>query len=162
MNYKTLVNKNHPYNKDYFNNFILQKVKGSDGGEYLLEKKTLKAYLDLKKDLEKDNIEISINSGYRTIEEQEETKSKYLRIFGSSYTKKYVEEPGFSEHHTGLCFDIDIIVNGKVVDEYQDLTPYMNIFNKIIMRLKDYGLILRYPKGKEDITGYSYEPCHNR
>ena len=50
MNYKTLVNKNHPYNKDYFNNFILQKVKGSDGGEYLLEKKTLKAYLDLKKD----------------------------------------------------------------------------------------------------------------
>ena len=162
MNYKTLVNKTHPYNKDYFKNFSLQKLKDSGGKEYLLEKKTLKAYLDLKKDLEKDNIEISINSGYRTIEEQEETKSKYLRIFGSSYTKKYVAEPGFSEHHTGLCFDIDIIVNGKVVDEYQDLTPYMNIFNKIIMRLKDYGLILRYPKGKEDITGYSYETWHYR
>ena len=162
MNYKILVNKTHPYKKSCSNNVILQRITNEVGDEYLLEKRTLKAYLELKKDLEKDNIRISINSGYRSIEDQIETKSKYLRIFGSSYTKKYVAEPGFSEHHTGLCFDIDIIVNGKVVDEYQDLTPYMNIFNRIIMRLKDYGLILRYPKGKEDITGYSYEPWHYR
>ena len=162
MNYKILVNKTHPYKKSCSNNVILQRITNEVGDEYLLEKRTLKAYLELKKDLEKDNIRISINSGYRSIEDQIETKSKYLRIFGSSYTKKYVAEPGLSEHHTGLCFDIDIIVNGKVVDEYQDLTPYMNIFNKIIMRLKDYGLILRYPKGKEEITGYSYEPWHYR
>ena len=162
MNYKILVNKTHPYKKSCSNNVILQRITNEVGDEYLLEKRTLKAYLELKKDLEKDNIKISINSGYRSIEEQIETKKKYLEIFGSAYTKKYVAEPGFSEHHTGLCFDIDIIVNGKVVDEYQDLTPYMNIFNKIIMRLKDYGLILRYPKGKEEITGYSYEPWHYR
>ncbi len=162
MNYKIIVNKNYPYNKDNFNNIILKEITNNKGEVYLLEKRTLNAYLKLKKDLEKDNIIISINSGYRSIEEQLDINNKYLNIFGSSYTEKYVAKSGYSEHHTGLCFDIDIIVNGKVVDEYQDLTPYMDIFNKIIMRLKEYGLILRYPKGKEKITGYSYEPWHYR
>ena len=162
MNYKIIVNKNYPYNKDNFNNIILKEITNNKGEVHLLEKRTLNAYLKLKKDLEKDNIIISINSGYRSIEEQLDINNKYLKIFGSSYTEKYVAKSGYSEHHTGLCFDIDIIVNGKVVDEYQDLTPYMDIFNKIIMRLKEYGLILRYPKGKEKITGYSYEPWHYR
>ena len=162
MNYKIIVNKNYPYNKDNFNNIILKEITNNKGEVYLLEKRTLNAYLKLKKDLEKDNIIISINSGYRSIEEQLDINNKYLKIFGSSYTEKYVAKSGYSEHHTGLCFDIDIIVNGKVVDEYQDLTPYMDIFNKIIMRLKEYGLILRYPKEKEKITGYSYEPWHYR
>ena len=162
MNYKIIVNKNYPYNKDNFNNIILKEITNNKGEVYLLEKRTLNAYLKLKKDLEKDNIIISINSGYRSIEEQLDINNKYLKIFGSSYAEKYVAKSGYSEHHTGLCFDIDIIVNGKVVDEYQDLTPYMDIFNKIIMRLKEYGLILRYPKGKEKITGYSYEPWHYR
>lgn len=162
MNYKIIVNKNYPYNKDNFNNIILKEITNNKGEVHLLEKRTLNAYLKLKKDLEKDNIIISINSGYRSIEEQLDINNKYLKIFGSSYTEKYVAKSGYSEHHTGLCFDIDIIVNGKVVDEYQDLTPYMDIFNKIIIRLKEYGLILRYPKEKEKITGYSYEPWHYR
>ena len=162
MNYKILVNKVYPYNKEMFNNVILKKIINDIGEEYLLEKRTLKAYLDLKKDLEKDNIKIVINSGYRSIEDQIDTKNKYLSIFGLDYTNKYVAEPGFSEHHTGLCFDIGIMIDNKVVDEYDDLKPYMDIFETIINKLKDYGLILRYPKGKEKITGYNYEPWHYR
>ena len=162
MNYKILVNKVYPYNKEMFNNVILKKIINDIGEEYLLEKRTLKAYLDLKKDLEKDNIKIVINSGYRSIEDQIDTKNKYLSTYGLDYTNKYVAEPGSSEHHTGLCFDIGIMIDNKVVDEYDDLKPYMDIFETIINKLKDYGLILRYPKGKEKITGYNYEPWHYR
>ena len=162
MNYKILVNKEYSYNKETFNNVTLKKIINDIGEEYLLEKRTLKAYLDLKKDLEKDNIKIVINSGYRSIEDQIDTKNKYLSIFGLDYTNKYVAEPGSSEHHTGLCFDISIIIGNKVLDEYDDLNPYMDIFETIITKLKDYGLILRYPKGKEKITGYNYEPWHYR
>ena len=162
MNYKILVNKVYPYNKEKFNNITLWKIINDIGEEYLLEKRTLKAYLDLKKDLEKDNIKIVINSGYRSIEDQIDTKNKYLSIYGLDYTNKYVAEPGSSEHHTGLCFDIGIMIDNKVVDEYDDLKPYMDIFETIINKLKDYGLILRYPKGKEKITGYNYEPWHYR
>ena len=162
MNYKILVNKEYPYNKEKFNNITLWKIINDIGEEYLLEKRTLKAYFDLKKDLEKDNIKIVINSGYRSIEDQIDTKNKYLSIYGLDYTNKYVAEPGSSEHHTGLCFDIGIMIDNKVVDEYDDLKPYMDIFETIINKLKDYGLILRYPKGKEKITGYNYEPWHYR
>ena len=162
MNYKILVNKVYPYNKEMFNNVILKKIINDIGEEYLLEKRTLKAYLDLKKGLEKDNIKIVINSGYRSIEDQIDTKNKYLSTYGLDYTNKYVAEPGSSEHHTGLCFDIGIMIDNKVVDEYDDLKPYMDIFETIINKLKDYGLILRYPKGKEKITGYNYEPWHYR
>ena len=90
MNYKIIVNKNYPYNKDNFNNIILKEITNNKGEVYLLEKRTLNAYLKLKKDLEKDNIIISINSGYRSIEEQLDINNKYLNIFGSSYTEKYV------------------------------------------------------------------------
>lgn len=162
MNYKILVNKVYPYNKEMFNNVILKKIINDIGEEYLLEKRTLKAYLDLKKDLEKDNIKIVINSGYRSIEDQIDTKNKYLSTYGLDYTNKYVAEPGSSEHHTGLCFDIGIMLDNKVVDEYDDLKPYMDMFETIINKLKNYGLILRYPKGKEKITGYNYEPWHYR
>ena len=162
MNYKILVNKVYPYNKEMFNNVILKKIINDIGEEYLLEKRTLKAYFDLKKDLEKDNIKIVINSGYRSIEDQIDTKNKYLSIYGLDYTNKYVAEPGSSEHHTGLCFDIGIMIDNKVVDEYDDLKPYMDMFETIMTKLKDYGLILRYPKGKEKITGYNYEPWHYR
>lgn len=162
MNYKILVNKVYPYNKEKFNNITLWKIINDIGEEYLLEKRTLKAYFDLKKDLEKDNIKIVINSGYRSIEDQIDTKNKYLSIYGLDYTNKYVAEPGSSEHHTGLCFDIGIMIDNKVVDEYDDLKPYMDMFETIMTKLKDYGLILRYPKGKEKITGYNYEPWHYR
>ena len=162
MNYKILVNKVYPYNKEMFNNVILKKIINDIGEEYLLEKRTLKAYFDLKKDLEKDNIKIVINSGYRSIEDQIDTKNKYLSTYGLDYTNKYVAESGSSEHHTGLCFDIGIMIDNKVVDEYDDLKPYMDMFETIMTKLKDYGLILRYPKGKEKITGYNYEPWHYR
>ena len=96
MNYKILVNKEYSYNKETFNNVTLKKIINDIGEEYLLEKRTLKAYLDLKKDLEKDNIKIVINSGYRSIEDQIDTKNKYLSIYGLDYTNKYVAEPGSS------------------------------------------------------------------
>ena len=54
MNYKILVNKVYPYNKEMFNNVILKKIINDIAEEYVLEKRTLKAYLELKKDLEKD------------------------------------------------------------------------------------------------------------
>ena len=71
MNYKIVVNKDNPYNKNDFSNIELKKIKNSSDEEYLLEKRTLKAFLNLKEDLKKDNIYIDLASAYRTYEEQE-------------------------------------------------------------------------------------------
>ena len=73
-----------------------------------------------------------------------------------------VAVPGYSEHHTGLALDLYLNINGKDVYENEDMVKYPEVWAKIHKKLADYGFILRYLEGKEDITGYSYEPWHIR
>ena len=162
MNYKIVVNKDKLYDKNNFSNIELKKITNVIGEEYLLEKRTLKAFLSLKKDLEKENIFIDIIGGYRTIEDQEIIINDYIRKYGEDYTKKYVAPIKTSEHHTGLCFDIGLIINNKLIYENNELFTNEDTYKKVIECLPNYGLILRYPKGKEKITGYNYEPWHYR
>ncbi|MGA8941511.1 MAG: M15 family metallopeptidase [Thermoactinomyces sp.] len=87
-----------------------------------------------------------ITSGYRTREEQRE-------IF-SNTTDRTAAKPGESEHETGLAFDVAVMGNKNL-----ELTPQ---FKWLSQHCAEYGFILRYPKGMEDITGYPYEPWHFR
>ena len=115
MNYKILINKDNLYDKRDFSNIELKKITNILNEEYLLEKRTLKAFLALKKDLSKDNIFIDIISGLRTIEEQEQLIDEYTNKYGKDYIKHYVAPKGSSEHHTGLCLDIGLIINNNLV-----------------------------------------------
>ena len=81
---------------------------------------------------------------------------------GMDYVKKYVAPPGYSEHHTGLVIDISIINKDKLICDNEDMIAQQKLFSKIHKQLPKYGFILRYPKDKEDITGYNYEPWHLR
>lgn len=162
MNYKIIVNKEKLYNKKDFSNIEFKKIVSTLNEEYLLEKRTLKAYLALKRDLEKENIFIDIASGYRSVEEQINLIEEFTNTYGSDYVEKYVAKPKTSEHHTGLAFDVDLIINNKVVYDNNILFEQVETWEKIISILPNYGLILRYPKGKEKITGYNYEPWHYR
>ena len=98
------------------------------------------------------------DSGYRTIERQERLlKYYYDRDGDKAFT--YVAHPRASEHHTGLAIDIALIVNGVYTD---DITGQEQEIKDLITNCYKYGFILRYPKGKEEITGYTYEPWHYR
>ena len=85
-----------------------------------------------------------------------------MEKYGEEYTVSHVAVPGYSEHHTGLALDLFLIVDGQIMYENEDLEKYPEIWAKIHELAPDYGFILRYPEGKEDITGYSYEPWHLR
>ncbi len=162
MNYKIVVNKKKPYNKEDFSNIEYKSITNSLNEEYLLEKRTLKAYFDLKKDLEKENIFVDIIGGLRTLEEQKKIIDDYTNKYGKDYVERYVAPLGSSEHHTGLCLDVGLVINNKLIYDNDLLFKEERIYEKIIELLPNYGLILRYPKGKDDITGYSYEPWHYR
>ena len=162
MNYKIVVNKEKSYNKEDFSNIEYKIITNSLNEEYLLEKRTLKAYLDLKKDLEKENIYIDIIGGLRTLEEQKKIIDDYTNKYGKDYVERYVAPLGSSEHHTGLCLDIGLVINNKLIFENDLLFKEEKIYEKIIEMLPNYGFILRHPKGSEDITGYNYEPWHYR
>lgn len=69
-----------------------------------------------------------------------------------------VAMPGTSEHELGLAFDI-VDYNYQVLDEAQKDTPTAQWLTDNCWR---YGFILRYPNGKQDTTGITYEPWHFR
>ncbi|MDF2593715.1 MAG: D-alanyl-D-alanine carboxypeptidase [Clostridia bacterium] len=87
-----------------------------------------------------------ITSGYRSYEEQKEIYSKT--------TDGTAAKPGTSEHETGLAFDVTAMGN-----ENFELTPQFEWLSK---HCAEYGFVIRYPKGMEDVTGYPYEPWHYR
>lgn len=104
----------------------------------------------------KDGIKLVISSGYRTYQEQEETYEYYKKIKGEENIDTYAARPGFSEHQTGLSFDILTLgVRSTNFDTTEE-------FNWLKENSYKYGFILRYPKDKEDITGYDYESWHYR
>ena len=162
MNYKIVVNKEKPYNKEDFSNIEYKSITNSINEEYLLEKRTLKAYLDLKRDLESKNIFIDIIGGLRTLEDQQKIIDDYKVKYGKDYIKHYVAPLGSSEHHTGLCLDVGLIINNKLIYDNDSLFKEEETYKKIIEILPNYGFILRYPKDKETTTGYNYEPWHYR
>ena len=108
------------------------------------------------------NIYIDIDDSYRSISTQEKIYNHYLELNGQEYCDNYVAVPGYSEHHTGLAIDIMLKVNDGFLREDMDQFEYINVFEEIHKHLYKYGFILRYPKGKENITGYNYEPWHFR
>lgn len=161
--YKTiLVNKQNKIKESYLKKIQLINTKDINNKDVLIEKETYENYLKLKDFLKEKNIEIGISSAYRSIENQEKIYNEFLEKYGEEYTKTHVAVPYTSEHHTGLCLDINVKVNGYFPKDNYELEEQKEYYESIYKYLKDFGFILRYPKGKENITGVLYEPWHIR
>lgn len=162
LDYLVYVTKNTKL-PDYWEDTVeLVHVKNSLGDDVAVEKKAYDAYLELKSDLEKDGIYVDLDSAFRSIAEQQAIVDDFTVTYGEDYVKQYVAVPGFSEHHTGLALDLYLNIDGKDVYLNEDMVEYPEIWAKIHEKLADHGFILRYLDGKEEITGYSYEPWHIR
>ena len=161
--YMVLVNKESTLPEDWEERIELVDVYTGLDQTYQVEKKTAEAYAKLREDLFKnDHVIIELDSTYRTVTKQQEIWDEFEKKYGLDYTKKYVAVPGTSEHHTGLAVDVKIVKEGKIIDENDDMTAEKEIFAKVHAKLAKYGFILRYPVGKEDITGYGAEVWHFR
>lgn len=99
-------------------------------------------------------------SGYRSKGEQDSIYNNSFKDNGGTFTKKYVALPNHSEHQTGLAIDLGL--NKKEIDFIRPDFPYDGICNEFRKVAPDYGLIERYAKDKEKITGISHEPWHFR
>ncbi len=113
----------------------------------------------LFKAAKKDGIELYASSGYRPYERQVELFNAKLEKDGEAEAKRLVAMPGQSEHQTGLAMDVTSReIKFLLEKEFED--------TKEGKWIKDnshkFGFIIRYPKEKENITLYSYEPWHIR
>ena len=168
LDYLVLVNKLNKLPDGWENSIETVTVTNSVGDTVEVEKKTYNAYMHLKDDLENnDGIYIDLDSGRRSVAEQQEIMRSFTEKYGADYAAKTVAQPGFSEHHTGLAVDVYLRFkndDGTFSDIYynEDMVLYPEVWEKIHAKLADYGFILRYLEGREHITGYGYEPWHFR
>lgn len=139
-----LVNKNHSLPPTY------TPGESSEARE---------AFESMKEDALKDGLVLQAFSTYRSYSYQSSLYSHYVSRFGQDTADTFSAKPGYSEHQTGLGFDIggmdkslwagDKFVHTAEASWLAENSHY-------------YGFILRYPLGKQHITGYKFEPWHFR
>ena len=100
-----------------------------------------------------DGLNLFVKSGFRSFSTQKSLYNNYVKRDGKAAADRYSARPGYSEHQTGLAFDIN-----KSNSSFAG-TPEANWLAENCYK---YGFIIRYPEGKEAITGYIYEPWHIR
>lgn len=158
----TLVNRDYPIVQDYS-----VKLTTLSGG-YQVDERIVSALSQMFTDMRAQGLSPLACSGYRSKEKQQDLFEKSMQrrlnsgmAYDEAYaqTEKYVAKPGFSEHHLGLAVDIVSVANQNLETEEQVLTPE-NVW--LQSNCFEYGFILRYPKDKESVTGYLYEPWHFR
>ncbi len=162
IDYLVLVNKENKLPDDWEATVQLSTDIDIDGDEIQVEKEALEKYYELREALLEEGVDIELDSCYRSVAAQEDLKERFTKEYGEEYVKKYVAVPGYSEHHTGLAIDICIIKDGEVIDDNDAMIAETEIFAKIHEKMPEYGFILRYIEGKENITGYAFEPWHMR
>ena len=150
-----LVNKHRHLSEEFVpDNLVKIDTKYASEKNLKCSRVALDAYKKMSEAADKDGYEIIINSAYRSYQDQVDITEEYLKWYGQNYVDKFVAKPGYSEHQTGLAFDIgsrrvNVFVNSKEYQWMQD-----NAYK--------YGFIYRFPKRYEDITGFRNEAWHYR
>lgn len=111
------------------------------------------AFEKLKSAALEDGVELNIISGFRSYDSQNRIYNNYVARDGKVEADTYSARPGHSEHQTGLAIDVN-----SLLFSFGETKEGQWIQNNAYK----YGFIIRYPKGKENITGYRYEPWHLR
>ena len=135
-----VVNKHYPLSKDY------------NPGENPTAKA---AFLKLIAQMQKEGYAIGNNySGFRSYGTQAQLYQSYVNKEGQAAADRYSARPGYSEHQTGLAFDV-IGTDGNLVED-------AGAAQWLLDHAADYGFVVRYLKGKESVTGYMHEEWHLR
>ncbi len=161
-----LVNKKNMLDSSYvpLKMYVVDENEGNfhqfkDASLKPMLRSDIKEYVDkLINDAQGLGLPIVVDSGYRSYNYQQVVLDALIKEKGDE-AFKLVALPGASEHQTGLAIDFAYYENGIYNDDVKEN-------DKEAIWLKNnawkYGFILRYPKGKENVTGYNFEPWHFR
>lgn len=139
VNNVPVVNKTYPLPSDY-----------APGG---LTAETEAAFQELVAGAAADGINIFLVSGYRSYTKQESTYLYWCSVYGTTEADRISAKPGFTEHQLGMAIDVN-----SLEESFADTAEGQWLKE----HCWEYGFIIRYPKEKEHLTGYAYEPWHIR
>lgn len=126
------------------------------GYDFQLSKECYEAFLKMYNDAKDKGYAFKINSAYRSYEKQVTIYQSWVNKDGQALADTYSARAGFSEHQTGYAFDVRDYPFTN--DDYSKTKS----FTWVSENAYKYGFIIRFPKDKEYITGYQYEPWHYR
>lgn len=150
-----LINKHRYLNQEFVPDDLVDissEYAASD--DFKCSHLALNAFIEMYNAALKDGYGLIINSAYRSYQDQVDISDSYLNSYGQEYVDKYVAKPGYSEHQTGLAFDIG--------SRYSNVFQYSKEYQWMQEHAHEYGFILRYDEKNEDITGFRKEPWHYR
>ena len=154
-----LVNADNPLPSD----FAPPEIAAVSESNCPLDSRIKEPILAMKAAAEAQGLQVYLSSGYRSYSDQ---AANFIRVCnnngvadGKDANGFYITMPaGCSEHQTGICCDI--------TDHYYEIKnrsiENTATFQYLLAHCHEYGFILRFPDGKEDITGVMYEPFHFR
>ncbi len=137
-------------------NMVAVSNRYSYGENQMLTSDTFDAFKRMFDDAKKEDLTLIVNSSYRSYIDQDEIYERYKKNKGEEYADSVAARPGFSEHQTGYA--VDLITYGATSSTFEETDEFRWLQNNAYK----YGFILRYPKDKEYLTGYSYESWHYR
>lgn len=157
-----LVNKQNFLERDYIpKNLVEVKyfAKNRSRAGRKMVKRAGEHFNLLSEEAMKSGYEIVVTTAYRDYDFQNNLYSSYVKNHGKALADRFSAKPGSSEHQTGLVADVSSpSVNYELTEDYIN-TKEGKWLEENAHR---FGFIIRYPKDKEDITGYMYEPWHIR
>ena len=146
-----LVNKFHYLDESYNPENIVDVSAqyAYDGNE--VPKFVYDKYLEMWNAANEEGLYLIMTSSYRSYQYQEDLYNSYKQQKGEKWADSVAARAGFSEHQTGYA--LDIVTYNSTMDDFEESDE----FKWLSKNAHKFGFILRYPKGKEDITGYDYE-----
>jgi LAS superfamily LD-carboxypeptidase LdcB len=161
--YHILVNKEHELPTSFVPaELVIPNIKFSFSGYHekkYMEKEAAVAIELLFKRAKQEGIELVGVSGYRSYARQNEIYRNNVRLYGEWIINQTSAKPGHSEHQTGLAMDVSSKSNGYNLNQNFGKTKEGRWLAE---NAHLEGFIIRYPQGKQNLTGYTYEPWHIR
>jgi D-alanyl-D-alanine carboxypeptidase len=154
-----LVNKTHSLPADYVPEELVTPYVNSTSDVIQVSSKAADQLKEMVTKAAEDEVTLYLTAGYISYETQDDYFHDRAGMVGEAEANKVIARAGFSEHQTGLAFDFSDEASGTATTvAFADTKAGQ----WLLKHSWEYGFILRYPEGKESITGYSYQPWHYR
>ena len=148
-----IVNKTYSLPSTYTPKKPYKSIAGRGYCTDCMEDFVVEAFLKMKDDASREGLKLWVGSGFRSYDTQKMLYNNSVNKDGKEAADTYSARAGYSEHQSGLCFDLnsdsDAFTNTKEGKWVND-----NAYK--------YGFVIRFPKNKEEYTGYEYESWHLR
>ena len=153
----TLVNKYNYLKQDYIPEDLVSVTGIYARDSAKLVKVAYDNFVKMADAAREEDLTIKVTTGYRSYSFQSTLYNNYVKADGVKNADTYSARPGFSEHQLGYSADL---TNAKNVsfDNFENTKEYKWLQDNAYK----YGFIMRFPKGKEYITGYQFESWHYR